>query len=193
MSVDFFSQGWNALKNNMRKFCSINYLKCCNRSVSAVGALEESHSFILAAKGWMKAARQVSCPRKPLSWVSIFIVFDIIPVNSIWLEFLSHMLDIFHANTAWYFLYFFHKLYGYHIIKAYIMFLVVFAGGSKSKDSACNARDLGLIPGLGRLPGGGHGNPLQCSYLENPMGRGAWWATVHGLAKSWTQLRDWAQ
>ena len=70
------------------------------------------------------------------------------------------------------------------------MFLVVFAGGSKSKDSACNARDLGLIPGLGRLPGGGHGNPLQCSYLENPMGSGAWWATVHGLAKSWTQLRD---
>ena len=42
------------------------------------------------------------------------------------------------------------------------------------KESACNAGDMGSIPGLGRSPGGGHGNPLQCSCLENPMGRGAW-------------------
>ena len=47
----------------------------------------------------------------------------------------------------------------------------------------------GLISGLGRSPGGGHGNPLQYSCLENPMDRGAWWATVHGVAKSWTQLK----
>ena len=49
-------------------------------------------------------------------------------------------------------------------------------------------RDTGLIPGSGRPPGGGHGNPLQDSCLENPLDRGAWQATVHGVAKSWTQL-----
>ena len=42
-------------------------------------------------------------------------------------------------------------------------------------------RDAGSIPGLGRYPEGGHGNPLRYSYLENPMNRGAWWATVHGV------------
>ena len=45
------------------------------------------------------------------------------------------------------------------------------------------------IPGSGRFPGGGRGNPLQCSCLENPMDRGAWWPTVHGVTQSWTQLR----
>ena len=55
-----------------------------------------------------------------------------------------------------------------------------------SKESACNAGDLGLTPGLGRSPGEGNGNPLQYSYLENPMDRGAWWATVHGVTKNWT-------
>ena len=49
-----------------------------------------------------------------------------------------------------------------------------FLGGSVGKESACNAGDLGLIPGLRRSPGGGHGNPLQCSCPENPMDRGAW-------------------
>jgi len=63
-------------------------------------------------------------------------------------------------------------------------------GGSDSKESACNAGDLGLIPGLGRSPGGGHGNSLQCFSWRNPMERGAWWATVHGVTKSWKQLRD---
>ena len=48
------------------------------------------------------------------------------------------------------------------------------------------ARDAGLIPGSGRSPGGGHGNPLQCSCLENPMDRGAWQTTVHRITKSWT-------
>ena len=55
-----------------------------------------------------------------------------------------------------------------------------------SKESACNARDtgdMGLIPESGRSPGEGNGNPLQCSCLENPMDKGAWWATVHGVAK----------
>ena len=59
-------------------------------------------------------------------------------------------------------------------------------GGLDGKESAHNAGDLGLIPGLGRSPGGGHGNPLQYSCLENPMDRGAWRATVHGVTKSWT-------
>ena len=48
----------------------------------------------------------------------------------------------------------------------------------------------GSIPGLGRSPGGEHGNPLQYSCLENPMDRGAWWAAVHSAAKSWTPLSD---
>ena len=60
---------------------------------------------------------------------------------------------------------------------------------SDSKESACNAVDLGSIPGLERSPGEGNGSPLQYSCLENPMDRGVWWATVHGVAKSWTQLR----
>ena len=63
-------------------------------------------------------------------------------------------------------------------------------GSSDSKDSICNAEDPDLIPGLGRSPGGGHGNPLQYSLLENPMDRGAWCPTVHGVTKSWTQLSN---
>ena len=54
--------------------------------------------------------------------------------------------------------------------------------------NAGDIRDLGSIPGLGQSPGEGHGNPLQYSYLENPTNRGAWWATVRGVAKSWIQL-----
>ena len=61
-----------------------------------------------------------------------------------------------------------------------------FPGGSDGKESACNAGDPGLIPGPGRSPGEGHSNPLQYSFLENSMDRGAWWATVHGVAKSQT-------
>ena len=55
--------------------------------------------------------------------------------------------------------------------------------------NARDARDTGLISVSGRSPGGGHGNPLQYSCLENPMDRGAWWATVHGVAESWTRLK----
>ena len=68
-----------------------------------------------------------------------------------------------------------------------------FPGGSDGKESACNAGDLGLITGLGRSPGGGHGNPLQYSCLENLMDRGDWWATVHRVTKSRTRLSDQAQ
>ena len=61
-----------------------------------------------------------------------------------------------------------------------------FPGGLGGNESACNVGDLGLIPGLERSPGEGNGNPLQCSCLENSMDRGAWRATVHGVAKSQT-------
>ena len=63
-----------------------------------------------------------------------------------------------------------------------------FPGGSEVKASACNAVDLGPIPGSGRSPGEGNGNPFQYSCLENPMDGGAWWATVHSVAKSRTRL-----
>ena len=63
-------------------------------------------------------------------------------------------------------------------------------GGSEVKASACNAGDVGSIPGSGRSPEEGNGNPLQYSCLENPKDRGAWWAAVHGVAKSWTWLSD---
>ena len=61
-----------------------------------------------------------------------------------------------------------------------------FSGGSDGKESACNVRDLGSVPGWGRSPGGGQGNPLQYSCLENPMDRGAWQGAVHGVTKGQT-------
>ena len=75
-----------------------------------------------------------------------------------------------------------------HLLYPYMV--LAFPGGSEDKASACNAGDLSLISGLGRSPGGGHGSPPQYSGLENPMDRGAWQATVHGVVKSWTQLSD---
>ena len=68
--------------------------------------------------------------------------------------------------------------------------LMCFSGGSDGKEYACSAGDPGLIPGSGRSPGEGNGKPLQCSCLENSMDTGAWWATVHGVVRSRTQLND---
>ena len=65
-----------------------------------------------------------------------------------------------------------------------------FPGDSEVKASAWNAGDPGSIPGSRRSPGEGNGNPFQYSCLENPMEGGAWWATVHGVTKSWTRLGD---
>ena len=65
-------------------------------------------------------------------------------------------------------------------------------GGSEGKEAACNAGDTGGVgstPGLGRLSGGGNGDPLQCSCLEHPRDGGAWWAAVYGVAQSWTRLK----
>ena len=65
-----------------------------------------------------------------------------------------------------------------------------FPGGSEVKESARSAGDLGLIPGLGKSPGEGNGNPLQYSYLDNPVDEGPWWATVHRVAISQTRLNN---
>ena len=66
------------------------------------------------------------------------------------------------------------------------------ASGSTGKESACHAGDTGDVvstPGSERSPEGGHGDPLQCSCLENPRDGGAWWAAVYGVAQSWTRLK----
>ena len=72
----------------------------------------------------------------------------------------------------------------------YFFYFLDLPGGSDGEASAYNAGDLGSIPGSGRSPGEGNGNPLQYSCLENPVDRGAWWATVHGVTKSQTRLSD---
>ena len=80
-----------------------------------------------------------------------------------------------------------------HFLTLVVDFTMDFPGGArKKKTSPANAadiRDRGSIPGLGRSPGGGHGTPLQYSCLEQPMDRGAWWATVHGVTKTQTRLK----
>ena len=68
--------------------------------------------------------------------------------------------------------------------------LLGFPGDSDDKESACHTGDLGSISGSGRSPGEGNGYPLQYSCLENSMDREAWWAIVHGVAKSWTRLSN---
>ena len=75
------------------------------------------------------------------------------------------------------------------VIKLLLLFFKGFPHSSVSKEPSCNAGDPGSIPGLGRSPGEGNGNPLQYSCLRNPMDRGAWWATYSPWdRKSWTQL-----
>ena len=70
-------------------------------------------------------------------------------------------------------------------------YIAAAAGGSEVKASACNAGDLGSIPGSGRSPGEGNGNPLQYSCLENPMDRGAWWATVRSQGHKESDTTEW--
>ena len=66
-----------------------------------------------------------------------------------------------------------------------------FSSSTRGKEPGCPCiRDAGSVSGLGRSPGGGHGNPLRYPCLENPVDRGAWWSTVHGVAKSWTRLKQ---
>ena len=82
------------------------------------------------------------------------------------------------------------KLLNREVDQIYTTLIRDFPGGSEVKASAWNAGDLGSISGSGRSSGEGNGNPLQYSCLENPMEGGAWWATVHGVAKSRTLLSD---
>ena len=82
----------------------------------------------------------------------------------------------------------------WQICMGYIMYAYIcvdFPGGSPVKNTLANAGDLSLIPGSGRFSEEGNGNPLQYSCLENHMDRGAWWATVHEVTKSWTWLSEW--
>ena len=76
----------------------------------------------------------------------------------------------------------------YIYIYIYIYIYMSFPGGSDGKESTCNMRELCSTPGSGRSPGGDNGNPLQYSCLKNPMDRGTWWSSVHGIAKSRTWL-----
>ena len=71
----------------------------------------------------------------------------------------------------------------------YMVYVGGFPGGPEGKASACNAGDLGLIPGLGRSPREGNGYPLQYSGLENPRDGGAWWAAIYEVAQSRTRLK----
>jgi len=73
---------------------------------------------------------------------------------------------------------------------AFLVITILTSCSSNGKESACNAEEQSLIPGSGRSSGERNGNPLHYSYLENPMDRGAWWATVCGVEKSWTQLSN---
>ena len=79
------------------------------------------------------------------------------------------------------FYYIYMLIHGYNHVLLYLH-----PGGSDGKASACNAEDLGSVPGLGKSPGEGNGNPFQYSCLENSTDGGAWWATVHGVTKSQT-------
>ena len=82
----------------------------------------------------------------------------------------------------------FHSLL--YLYWAFILKLQTFLVAQMIKNPPAMQVDLSSIPGPGRSPGKGNGNPLQYSGLENPMDKGAWWATVHGVLRSWTQLRD---
>ena len=79
---------------------------------------------------------------------------------------------------------------GLHLNKPIVSLKNGFPGSSDGKASAYNMGDLGSIPGLGRSPGEGNGNPLQYPCLENLTDRGAWWAAVHGVAKSRARLSN---
>ena len=94
--------------------------------------------------------------------------------QSFWVSFLSHPVC---GTLTWYL--------GHFSIGS-----LGFTGGSDSKESACNVGDLGSSPESGRSPEEGNGHLLHYSSLENPVNRGARWATVHGVTKSWTQLSD---
>ena len=103
-----------------------------------------------------------------LSCMSCLYILEINPLSVVWFA-----IIVFHYENC-----------------LFTLFIVSFPGDSDGKASAYNAGDPGSSPGLGRSPGEGNGNPLQYPCLENLMDRGAWWAAVHGVAKSQAQLSD---
>ena len=106
---------------------------------------------------------QYSCPENPMDWGAWWATVHWVAKNRTWLsDFAFTFLSMHYGG---------------------------FPGNSLDKESICNVGHASLLPGLKRSPGGGHGNPLQYSCLENPMDRGAWWATVQGVTKSWTRLK----
>ena len=95
-------------------------------------------------------------------------------------------------SALWWWILNFDTICNFFLHLVLFVFTLGFSGGSGVKEPSCNAgdtEDAGSIPGSGRAPEGGHGLPLQHSCLENPMDRGAWWATVHRVAKSRTRLQ----
>ena len=101
----------------------------------------------------------------------------------------AHTHDIYHDEHVRLSYIYTHR-YARLSLKSLLNKWVKVPSGSEGKASACSAGDSGSIPGLGRSPGEGNGNPFQYSCLENSMDRGAWWATVHGVTKSRTRLSD---
>ena len=77
-----------------------------------------------------------------------------------------------------------------HAATGSTVFILGFPVGASGKKPVCQCRRHGFNSQVHKTPRGGHGSPLQCSCLENPMCRGAWWAAVHGVTKSWTRLSD---
>ena len=111
-----------------------------------------------------------------------------------WKKQIELLVKILYCKFSWDILIFIQYLLVVSDMKLSIKYTAInrrgFTGGSDGKESACNAGDLGLIPGLGRSPGEENGNPLQYSWLENFMDRGTWQATIHRVAKSWTWLSN---
>ena len=94
------------------------------------------------------------------------------------------------SNSSSWCIYIYVTLWPKHCLILIYWIHMGFLGSLNGEESACNVKDLGSIPGLGKIPREGHCNPLQYSCLENSMDRGAWWATVHGVAKSQTWLSN---
>ena len=89
------------------------------------------------------------------------------------------------------FISFAHRMIEALFLNICVYLLLGFPVGSVIKNLSASAGEASSIPGSGRSPEGGHGNPLQCSCLQNPMDRGAWWVIVHGSQKSRTRVRYW--
>ena len=134
-----------------------------------------------------------------VAWLSfLYVYIHIFVFFSMWSKHLKapKLTDFFayHLSPPIHLLYYFHNYTAMPVLHFRLLTALHhsrgFPGGSDGKESACNVGHWGSVPGLGRSPGEGNSNPLQYSCLENPMDRGAWRATIHGVAKGWTQLSD---